>query len=468
MTINDIQGGLAQGTLTARQVVDGYLARIEEGDGAIGAFLEVFAADARMQADDIDARIARGETVGALAGVPIAIKDNIAIHGKHTTGGSQILETYTAPYDATVIARLRAADAIVFGRTNCDEFACGSSTESSAWGVTKNPVDPTRVPGGSSGGSAAAVAAGFVPVALGSDTGGSIRQPAAMCGVVGFKPTYGAVSRSGLLAYASSFDQIGPLTTTVADAAAVMRVIAGPDSQDATTLPEGITFPELGGDVAGVRIGVPKQFFNDSLDPELAKRVQDAMQVFVVGGATIVPLDLPILDYALAMYYMTVTAELSSNLNRYDGLQYGAVTHGESVDAQVRATRTRGFGTEVKRRILLGTFVLSAGYVDAYYKKAVAGRQALRLALEDAWTQVDVIMGPTSPVVAWPLGEHMDDPVTMYLTDIYTVVANLAGLPGLSVPCGDVAGMPVGLQILGNRGADARVLALGHWYEQHR
>lgn len=453
--------------MTARQIVDGYLERIEKEDHNIGAFLEVFAADARLQADEIDARRAKGEVLGPLAGVPVAIKDNILIQGKTATSGSAILEHYTASYDATVVERLRAADAIIIGRANCDEFACGSSTESSAYGVTKNPVDTVRIPGGSSGGSAAAVAAGFVPVALGSDTGGSIRQPAAMCGVVGFKPTYGHVSRSGLMAYASSFDQIGPLASTVADAAEVMRVIAGPDPKDATTVQGEVSIPEFSGNTA-LKIGAPKQFFDDNLDPALVDRVKDAIASFEAAGATIVELDLPILEYALATYYITVMAELSSNLNRYDGLQYGTVTHGETIDEQVRATRTLGFGTEVKRRVLIGTYVLSAGYVDAYYKKAVAARQAMRDALSKAWEDVDVIMGPTSPVVAWPLGEKMDDPVAMYLTDIYTVVANLAGLPGLSVPCGDVDGLPVGLQILGPRGEDARVLDLGHWYEQQR
>ena len=453
--------------MTARQVIDSYLERIEARDQTIGAFLEVFAADARLQADEIDSRRARGEVLGPLAGIPVAIKDNIVMQGKTATGGSAILESYTSPYDATVIARLKAADALLIGRTNLDEFGCGSSTESGAFGVTKNPLDLMRTPGGSSGGSAAAVAAEFVPVALGSETGGSVRQPASLCGVVGFKPTYGHVSRYGLMAYASSLDHIGTFATCVEDVAEVMRVIGGKDEKDTTSTEADLVFPEFSEDVRGKRIGVPKQFFNDTLDPELVKRVRDAIATFEQAGAVVIELDLPILEYALAMYYIVAMAELSSNLNRYDGLQYGSVVPGSTIVEQVRATRTAGFGTEVKRRILIGTYVLSAGHVDAYYKKAVAARQSLCNALDDVWEEVDVIMGPTSPVVAWPLGEKMDDPVTMYLADIYTVVANLAGIPGLSIPCGTVDHLPVGLQIMGPRGADARVLDMGYWYQQH-
>jgi len=453
--------------MTARQVVDSYLERIEAQDHNVGAFLEVFGADARLQADEIDARRARGESLGSLAGIPIAVKDNILMQGKTATGGSAILESYTAAYDATAIARLKAADAILMGRTNCDEFGCGSSTESSAYGVTKNPIDLTRIAGGSSGGSAAAVKAEFVPAALGSETGGSTRQPAAMCGVVGFKPTYGYISRYGLMAYASSLDHIGTFANNVEDVAEVMRVIAGKDDKDATTVEGEIAFPEFSDGVKGKRIGVPKQFFDENLDPALVKRVREAIAVFEEGGATIVELNLPILEYALAMYYIIATAELSSNLNRYDGLQYGSVVAGETIEEQVATTRTAGFGTEVKRRILLGTYVLSAGHVDAYYKKAIAARQTLCDAMDNAWEEVDVIMGPTSPVVAWPLGEKMDDPVTMYLADIYTVVANLAGIPGLSVPCGNVDDLPVGLQIMGPRNADATVLDMGYWYQNN-
>lgn len=466
MTIKEIQAHLKDGSMTTRDVVDGYLARIEAEDAAIGAFLEVFAADARLAADEQDARRKRGEALGPLAGVPIAIKDNIVMKGKTATAGSLMLEDYVGSYDATVIERLKAADAILIGRVNCDEFGCGSSTEHSAYGVTKNPVDPTRVPGGSSGGSAAAVAAGFAPVSLGSDTGGSVRLPAAFCGVTGFKPSYGTVSRSGLIAYASSFEQIGPLATTVEDAAVVMRVIQGVDPKDGTTRQTEIAVPAFAGGVEGLRIGVPKQFFAAGLDAPIKAAVQQALDRFVDAGAELVSVDLPILEHALAMYYISVTAELSSNLNRYDGLQYGSSVAGETVEAQVRATRTQKFGEEVKRRLLLGTYVLSAGYKDAYYKKAAQARQELTRTLEETFTNVDVLMGPTAPTVAWSFGMKSDDPVTMYLADIYTVVANLAGLPALSIPCGDVDGLPVGLQIMAAAGQDARVLDTGHWYQQ--
>ncbi len=467
MTIKEILKHYEEKTMTTRQVVDGYLEKISNEDTDIGAFVEVFEADARLQADEIDARRERGEDLGPLAGVPVAIKDNMLVMGKIASGGSRILENYSASYDSTVVDRLKKADAIIIGRTNMDEFASGSSTETSHFGVTKNPVDKTRVPGGSSGGSAAAVAAGFVPVALGSDTGGSIRQPASMCGVVGFKPSYGAVSRFGLMAMASSFDQIGPMAMNVADAAAVLRVIGGHDPQDSTSYSEDVALPELASSsVKGLKIGVPKQFFNDNVDPVLAKVVKDAIDKYVKEGAEIVEVDLPMLDAALAMYYVIMPAELSSNLNRYDALQYGRVSAGDTINAQVKATRTEGFGNEIKRRVLLGTFVLSAGYVDAYYKKAVSARQELREKLEASFADVDVLMGPTTPTVAWKLGEKFNDPLTMYLADIYTVIANLAGIPALSIPCGDIEGLPVGLQLMGPAGSDSKLLDLGHWYEQ--
>ncbi|NQV12111.1 Asp-tRNA(Asn)/Glu-tRNA(Gln) amidotransferase subunit GatA [Candidatus Uhrbacteria bacterium] len=467
MTIKEILKHYEEGSMTTRQIVDGYLEKIHAEDADIGAFVEVFEADARLQADEIDSKRKSGADLGPLAGVPIAIKDNMLLQGKISSGGSRILENYKASYSATVVERLIEAGAIIIGRTNMDEFASGSSTETSQFGVTKNPIDKERIPGGSSGGSAAAVAAGFVPVALGSDTGGSIRQPASLCGVVGFKPTYGAVSRYGLMAMASSLDQIGPMAMNVDDVAEVLRVIGGHDIRDSTSHSEDIALPELAPkSMKGLKIGVPKQFFNDSLGHDLEKSVRDAIAAYVADGAEIVELDLPILESALAMYYVIMPAELSSNLNRYDGLQYGRVAPGDTISEQVKATRTQGFGDEIKRRILLGTFVLSAGYVDAYYKKAVSARQALREQLNEAFSKVDVLMGPTTPTVAWKLGEKFDDPLTMYLADIYTVVANLAGIPALSIPCGDVDGLPVGLQIMGPAGSDAKLLDLGHWYEQ--
>ena len=463
MTISEIRQHLADGSMTAREIVDAYIERIEKRDASIGAFLEVFAADARLQADEVDKM--DKDKLPPLAGVPIAIKDNILMQGKVATAGSSILENYKASYDATVVKKLREAGAILVGRTNMDEFACGSSTETGAYGVTKNPVDQDRVAGGSSGGSTAAVAAEFVPAALGSDTGGSVRQPASLCGVVGFKPTYGAVSRYGLMAMASSLDQISPIAMSVADIAEVMRVIGGEDEGDATTRGVDVAFPEFGSDVKGLKIGVPKQFFDKHLDSALGKVVKDAIDEFVKGGAEVVELDMPELEDALAAYYILMPAEVSSNLNRYDGVQYGNVQQGADVIAQARATRSAGFGDEVKRRILLGTYVLSAGYVDAYYKTAERARQHLRTRLEAAFDTVDVIMGPTSPTVAWKLGEKFDDPLAMYLADIYTVVANLCGVPALSVPCGEVDGLPVGLQIMGARGEDSKVLDVGHWFE---
>lgn len=467
MTIKDILKHYADGSMTARQVVDGYLEKIKKEDVDIGAFVEVYEADARLQADEIDSRRKAGESLGSLAGVPIAIKDNMLFKGKVISGGSRILENHVSSYSSTVVERLIEADAIIIGRTNMDEFASGSSTETGFFGVTRNPVDKQRVPGGSSGGSAAAVSAGFVPVALGSDTGGSVRQPSAMCGVVGFKPTYGAVSRYGLIALASSFDQIGPIATTVDDAAAVLRVIGGYDPRDATSHSEDIALPELASkSVAGLKIGVPKQFFGNGIDKNIEKSVREAIDLYTANGAEIVELDIPILESVLAMYYLIMPAELSSNLNRYDGIQYGVVTPGDTVTEQVKSTRSDGFGDEIKRRMLIGTFVLSAGYVDAYYKQAVSAQQELREQLESVFSKVDVLMGPTSPTVAWNIGEKFDDPLTMYLADIYTVVANLAGIPALSVPCGSSQGLPVGLQIMGPVGSDAKILDLGHWYQE--
>lgn len=467
MTVAEIVSHVHGGTMSAREIVDGYLARIESADETLGAFLEVFEGDARVRADALDARRVRGDDFGPLGGVPVAIKDNIVMRGRVASCGSRMLEGMRAAYTATVVERLEAAGAIVIGRTNMDEFACGSSTENSAFGVTRHPMDRDRVPGGSSGGSAVAVAAEMVPLAFGSDTGGSIRQPAALCGIVGFKPTYGHVSRYGLIAMASSLDQIGPLGRSVADVATAYRTIAGADARDATSTTAEIAFPEMGPmDMKGLRVGVPKQFFDDALDGEIDACVRGAITRMEQAGANIVELNLSWLEAALAIYYIVMPAEVSSNLNRYDGVTYGHVTTGDTFVQQVTATRRDGFGDEVIRRILLGTFVLSSGYVDAYYKKAVAAQRALRAQLDEAFGRVDVIVGPTSPTVAWPIGEKFDDPVTMYLSDIYTVVANLAGAPALSVPCGMAHGLPVGLQVMGRAGDDARVLDVGYWLEQ--
>lgn len=464
MTIRDIQKHYADKTMSVREVTNAYLARIEERDQSIGAFLETFAADARLRADELDAADEE-EKAKPLYGIPFANKDIILVAGKTASGGSRILESYTAAYSATAIERLEAAGAIVLGRTNMDEFGCGSSTESSAFGVTKNPLDLERVPGGSSGGLSAAIAAEMAPFGIGGDTGGSIRQPAALCGNCGLRPTYGAISRYGLMAMASSFDTVGIMATNVEDIASVFRVIAGRDAKDANSHTVDAPLPELGVmDVSGLRIGVPKQYFDDRLEPGIVESIEKALRAYEAAGAVRVPLDIPILEDALAIYYVLMPAEVSSNMNRYDGLQYGSMTEGDNLLSQVRATRGAGFGDEVKRRILLGTFVLSAGYVDAYYKKAVRARDAITRALEKAMRGCDVIMGPTSPTVAWKIGEKFDDPITMYLSDIYTVVPSLAGLPAISIPCGALDGLPIGLQIMGRHAQDAKVMDVAHWY----
>lgn len=449
-TASEIAAAIANKSLTAREVIDAHLARIDEREGDINAFNLVMAESARAQADAIDADIAAGRPVGPLAGVPIALKDNMCTHGVETTCSSKILEGWKPPYDATVVTKLREAGAIFVGKTNLDEFAMGSSTENSAFGPTRNPLDTSRVPGGSSGGSAAAVAAGFAPVSLGSDTGGSIRQPAAMCGVVGVKPTYGLVSRYGLVAYASSLDQIGPFATTVADAALITEVIAGHDTKDSTSIPQPV--PSLvraaGQGVKGMKIGRVTDL-PQGAEPEVQARLDAAFAALEKAGATIVDVQLPSLSYALTAYYLIAPAEASSNLARFDGVRYGLRVNAADTNAMYGATRAAGFGDEVKRRIMLGTYALSAGYYDAYYGKALKVRRLIAQDFEKAYESVDVILTPTSPVVAFKFGEKVDDPMSMYLCDIYTIPTNLAGHPGMSVPFGTGAhGLPVGVQVL--------------------
>ena len=449
-TASGIATAIAAQQITAREVIDSYLAQIEARDTEINAFNLVTADAARAQADAIDADIAAGRPVGPLAGVPVAIKDNLCTHGVETTCSSKILEGWKPPYDATVVSRLRDAGAIMVGKTNLDEFAMGSSTENSAFGPTRNPLDTSRVPGGSSGGSAAAVAAGFAPVSLGSDTGGSIRQPAAMCGVVGVKPTYGLVSRYGLCAYASSLDQIGPFATTVADAALITEAIAGHDAMDSTSIPQ--SSPSLVASVtqgvAGMRIGRVTDL-PAGAEPEVIARLNEAFAALEAAGATIVDITLPSLSYALTAYYLIAPAEASSNLARYDGVRYGLRVNAVDTNAMYGATRAAGFGDEVKRRIMLGTYALSAGYYDAYYGKALKVRRLIAQDFERAYEQVDAILTPTSPVVAFKFGEKVDDPMAMYLCDIYTIPTNLAGHPAMSVPFGTGAhDLPVGIQVL--------------------
>ena len=433
------------------------------------------------QARAIDARRKNGEMVGRLAGVPVAIKDVLCVEGEPTTCGSRMLRNFRPPYDATVIAKLKAAGAILFGKTNMDEFAMGSSTENSSYGPTNNPWDESRVPGGSSGGSAAAVAADLAPLALGTDTGGSIRQPAAVCGVVGLKPTYGRVSRYGLIAFASSLDQIGPFAHDLADTALLLSVIAGPDPHDSTSVDQPIpdysatldTPPE------SLRIGVVREFFGEGLDPEVAAAVQEAIRVYEKAGATIKEVSLPHSGYGIPAYYLVASSECSSNLARYDGTIYGHRAEPtispkypgeEDLPPLVRmmmASRAEGFGPEVKRRIMLGTFALSAGYADQYYNKALQVRRKIRGDFDAAFQEVDVLVGPTSPTPAFKLGERTADPLAMYLSDIYTITANLAGIPGISIPCGlTKANLPIGLQLLGAPFAEDTLLRTARVFER--
>ncbi|MFO7171467.1 MAG: Asp-tRNA(Asn)/Glu-tRNA(Gln) amidotransferase subunit GatA [Bacillota bacterium] len=459
------------GELSAEEIVEAYIERIQAVDGQVGAYLTVTAAEARERARKLDARRKAGDTdLGPLAGVPIAIKDNICTQGIRTTCASRILENFVPPYDATVVSRLQAAGAIIIGKTNLDEFAMGSSTENSAFQVTRNPWDLSRVPGGSSGGSAAAVAADLCAAALGSDTGGSIRQPAALCGVVGLKPTYGAVSRYGLVAFASSLDQIGPITKDVADAALLLSVIAGHDRRDSTSHPDADRLQriQLSGDasLSGVRVGVPREYFAQGVEPGVRQAVEEAIAKLRELGATVDEVSLPHTEYALDAYYIVATAEASSNLARYDGVRYGLRAEADSLLEMYLRTRQQGFGLEVKRRIMLGTYALSAGYYDAYYKKAQQVRTLVIRDFEAAFRRFDVLVAPTSPTVAWGLGERVEDPLAMYMADILTLPANLAGLPAISIPCGLSQGLPVGLQIIGRHFDEPTVLRVAYAYEK--
>ena len=465
----ELAGKVQRGELTAIEVAEATLRGIDARDPGLHAFLEVSRDEVLAQARSIDAKRARGEALGPLAGVPVALKDAICTRGVRTTAGSKILEGYVPPYDATVVARLRAADALLPGKTNMDEFAMGSSNENSAYGPVKNPWDPARTPGGSSGGSAVAVAARMTPGSLGSDTGGSIRQPAAFSGVVGVKPTYGRVSRYGLVAFASSLDQIGPFARDVRGAARILSVIAGKDPRDATSIDAPV--PDLeracGASVKGLRIGVPEEYFADGLDVEVAASVRGAIHGLAKEGVVVKPVKLAHTRFAVATYYVIATAEASSNLARFDGVRYGLrVERTRDLREMYGATRDAGFGAEVKRRILLGTFVLSAGYYDAYYLKAQKVRTLLCRDYEEAFREVDVIASPTSPTPAFKLGDCVSDPLTMYLNDIYTLPASLAGLPSMSIPCAPTkSGLPVGLQLTTPALTEERLFAIGAAWE---
>jgi len=467
-TAAEIARGVSRGEISAEAVTREHLDIIARRDRGLDAFLTVTAERALAQARAVDASRAARSTLGPLAGVPIAIKDVLDIEGVPTTCGSRMLERYRPPFTATAVARLERAGAIVLGKTNMDEFAMGSSTENSAFKPTRNPWDRSRVPGGSSGGSAVAVSAGMVPVALGTDTGGSIRQPAALCGVVGLKPTYGRVSRYGLVAFASSLDQVGPLTRTVEDAALVTSVLAGVDAADATSAP--VEVPDfraaLSEDLASLRVGVPWSFLEHGVEAGVTSAFRVALADLEAAGARIVEIALPHAAHAIATYYIVATAEASSNLARFDGVRYGLRVDAPDLRRMYGETRDRGFGPEVKRRIILGTFVLSAGYYDSYYLRAQQVRTLIRRDFEQAFLSCDVVAMPTTPRPAFRLGEKTSDPLQMYLEDIFTVPANLAGIPGLSLPCGFVDGVPVGFQLLGRPFDETTLFRGGHAYQQ--
>jgi len=456
--------------LTATEVITNVYEEIERTDKDVRAFLSTCRERALEEARRMDARIAAGEPLEPLAGVPVAIKDNMTIRDVTTTCGSRILENYVPPYTATAVERLRSAGGIVVGKTNCDEFAMGSSTENSAFFVTRNPHGMDRVPGGSSGGSAASVASGTSLIALGSDTGGSIRTPAAFCGVVGIKPTYGRVSRYGLVAFASSLDQIGPIAKSVRECAQTLEVISGFDHFDSTSADTAV--PEfvknLDQPIKGIRIGIPKEYFVAGLDAEVRTKIEAGMRIYEDLGCELHEISLPHTEYAIATYYLIATAEASSNLARYDGVRYGLrEAANSSVQEMYRRTRHNGFGQEVKRRILLGTYALSAGYYDAYYLKALKVRTLIMRDFQKAFEQVDVILTPTSPTVAFKIGEKTGDPLSMYLSDIFTITQPLAGIPAVSVPCGkNSANMPIGLQLMANHFEEGLLLGVAHHFEK--
>ncbi|HHE76565.1 MAG TPA: Asp-tRNA(Asn)/Glu-tRNA(Gln) amidotransferase subunit GatA [Candidatus Parcubacteria bacterium] len=465
LTIEDIHKGLIKKEFSDTELVEFFIAKIERTDKRISAFLETTKEKALEKAKEIDNLISRNQRISVLAGVPFAVKDNILIEGIKTTCASKILADYVAPYSATSIKKLEEKGAVVLGKTNLDEFAMGSSTENSAFFVTKNPCDLERVPGGSSGGSAAAVAGGMSVFALGSDTGGSIRQPASFCGVVGLKPTYGAVSRYGLVAFASSLDQIGPLTKTTKDAKIVLEAISGRDADDSTSI--GVRFKEFGLNPSSIKIGVPKEYFIEGLEGGVEKKVREAIRTLEKMGAEVKEISLPHTKYALASYYLIATAEASANLARYDGIKYGfSDRDGEELLDVYFNSRSNGFGQEVKRRIMIGTYVLSAGYYDAYYLKASKVRTLIKEDFNKVFKEVDVVITPTTSTTAFKIGEKKD-PLSMYLSDIFTVSANLAGLPAVSVPVGSSNNLPVGLQIIGKPFEESTILEIGGWLEKN-
>jgi len=468
-TIGAVREAIAGKKVSAREVAADYYKRIAARNGELNAFLTLCEERAYKQADRVDAMVSAGKALPPLAGVPIAVKDVISTRGMRTTCSSQILSNYTPPYDATAVSRLEAAGAVILGKTNCDEFAMGSSNENSAYGPVQNPAAPGCVPGGSSGGSAAVVAADLAVASLGTDTGGSIRQPGSFCGIPAMMGSYGRVSRYGLIAFASSLDRIGPFAHTVADVAVILKTIAGRDPNDSTstTTPVEDYSAELVKPVKGMRIGIPREYFGAGIDAGVREKVSAGIVLLRKLGCDVHDIQLPHTDYAIATYYIIATAEASSNLARYDGVRFGPRVAGDSLISTYRKTRGAGFGAEVKRRIVLGTYVLSAGYYDAYYLKGQKVRALIAQDFRNAFAQIDAVVAPVSPVPPFKLGERVNDPLQMYLADIYTVTASLAGLPGISVPCGRIGGkLPVGLQIIGPAFGEAKVLRLAHAFEQ--
>jgi len=462
---------IEKGEITCQQIVSSVFDRIRETNPRINAYITLIEDQAKEAAQKIDQKRTKGEKLGALAGIPVAIKDNICVRGISATCGSKILSNFAPPYDATVVRKLKEADAVIIGKTNMDEFGMGSSNEHSFYGIAKNPHDLERIPGGSSGGSASAVASDMTIMALGSDTGGSIRQPASLCGVVGMKPTYGRISRYGLVAFASSLDQIGPLTKDVRDCALLLSVIAHHDPKDSTCLDveEQDYTRFLNGEVKEIKIGIPKEYFGEGLDSEVKEAVESGINLLEKQGMMVEDISLPHTDKAIATYYVICTAEASSNLARYDGARYGYRAKGNfELSDMYKKTRSQGFGAEVKRRIILGTYVLSAGYYDAYYAKAQKVRTIIKDDFDKAFEKVDVVITPTSPTTAFKIGEKIDDPLTMYLSDIYTTSANLAGIPAISIPCGrDSKDLSIGLQIMGKPLSEGLLLKVAYALEQN-
>ena len=470
LTVHELQEKLERKEITISEITKAYTDRMEQKEKEVQAFVTTLYSEAQEEAKQIEEKVNKGEITSKFAGIPIGIKDNICTKGIKTTCSSKMLENFVSPYDATVVEKLKEENLINLGKLNMDEFAMGGSTEYSAFHVTRNPWNLNTVPGGSSGGSAAAVAANLVPWALGSDTGGSIRQPASFCGVVGLKPTYGLVSRYGLVAFASSLDQIGPITKDVEDAAILLNIIAGHDEKDTTSeAKEKIDYTKcLKNDVKGLKIGIPKEFFGEGMQGEVKKSLQEAIQTYQEMGAEVEEFSLDIANYALATYYIIACAEASSNLGRFDGIRYGYRTQNfSSLKELYRNSRSEGFGPEVKRRIILGTYVLSSGYYDAYYKKAQQVRTLVKKQFEEAFEKYDILLTPTSPTVAFEIGTKSNNPLEMYLADICTVSVNIAGLPGISIPCGvDAQGMPIGMQLIGPRFGEEAILNAAYTFEQ--